>query len=107
VLHSFFQKDDFILSCGGGTPCYFDNMKKMNEKGVTIYLKTDIDELIKRLKVEKEIRPLLNDIKEDQLKSFIEDKLNTREPFYQQAVYHFNTAYLTNDNFKKIIRQYA
>ena len=106
MLHSFFEKDNFILSCGGGTPCFFNNMEKMNEQGVTVYLKTDIDELIKRLSAEKEIRPLIKEVKDELLKDFILQKLNEREPFYQKAMYHFNTAYLSVENFNKIIRQH-
>jgi shikimate kinase len=107
VLHSFFTKDNFIISCGGGTPCFFNNMEKMNEKGVTIFLKTEVDELVKRLSLEKETRPLIKGIDDNALKEYIREKLNDREPFYNKAVYHFNTAYLNNDNFKRIIRQYA
>jgi shikimate kinase len=107
VLHSFFEKDNFILSCGGGTPCYFNNMGKMGEKGATIYLKTDIDELVKRLSDEKETRPLLKEVNDDMLKDFILQKLKEREPFYQKAMYHFNTKYLTAENFKRITRQYV
>lgn len=107
MLHSFFEKDHFILSCGGGTPCFFDNMTKMNQHGITIYLKTDVDELVKRLLKEKALRPVISNVKDDMLKDFIIDKLKGREAFYQKAIYHFNTAYLDNDNFKKIIRLYA
>ena len=107
TLHSFFTKDNFILSCGGGTPCFYNNMSKMNAAGATIYLKTDIDELVQRLSAEKEIRPLIKDVKDEALKDFILQKLNEREPFYKKAAYHFNTKYLTNDNFQRIIRQYV
>ena len=79
----------------------------MNEKGVTIYLKTATDELVKRLSLEKETRPLIRGLDDNILKNYIAEKLNDREPFYSRAVYHFNTAYLNNDNFQRIIRQYA
>ena len=39
ALHGFGQRDQFILSCGGGTPCFFDNMDWMNDHGITIYLR--------------------------------------------------------------------
>ena len=79
----------------------------MNLKGVTIYLKTDVEELVKRLSHEKETRPLIKGLTNETLKDYISEKLDDREPFYSKAVYHFNTAFLTNDNFQKIIRQYA
>ncbi|HET9057983.1 MAG TPA: shikimate kinase [Chitinophagaceae bacterium] len=106
VLSSFFKKDNFILSCGGGTPCFFNNMKKMNQKGVTIYLKTGIDELVKRLSAEKQIRPLIGNVEDDLLKDFILQRLKEREPFYSKAIYHFNTAFLSEENFKKIASQH-
>src|SRR5882757_5624329 len=41
VLNELLEEDDFVMACGGGTPCYFDNMDKMNEAGVTLYLKME------------------------------------------------------------------
>ena len=48
MLESFLKKDDFILSCGGGAPCFHKNMKQMNNAGVTIYLKCSAAELAQR-----------------------------------------------------------
>ncbi len=43
------KNENILLSTGGGTSCYFDNMKLMNETGVTIYLEVDIHTLVNRL----------------------------------------------------------
>lgn len=63
--------DRFILSCGGGTPCFFNNIQFMKRKGKVIWLNTEIDTLVKRLLKEKSKRPLLKNIADGELKSFI------------------------------------
>jgi shikimate kinase len=107
MLHKLLLRDNYILSCGGGTPCFFDNMKKMNQKGVTIYLKTPAHILASRLRQEKETRPLIREMSDDMLIPFIEQKLGERRHYYSQATYHFDTEYLSNENFERIIRRHG
>ncbi|MBN8785522.1 MAG: shikimate kinase, partial [Terrimonas sp.] len=57
ALYQFKNKNDFILSTGGGTPCFFDNMQWMNDNGITIYLNTSVQVLAERLTKEKDHRP--------------------------------------------------
>lgn len=102
VLQSFLDKDSFILSCGGGTPCFFNNAKWMNQNGVTIYLKATPQQLAERLRTEKDTRPLIKDVPDELLESFIAQKLNERMEWYAQAMYHLPAANLTNDNFDRI-----
>jgi shikimate kinase len=59
TLQELLEEDDYVMACGGGTPCFFDNMDRMNEAGVTIYLKMSTDVLADRLQTETETRPLL------------------------------------------------
>lgn len=77
-----------VISCGGGTPCFFDNLDWMKQNGLTIYLKTPVEILVNRLENEKAHRPLLQ--KMENLSQFIETKLKEREPFYCNAsiIYH-------------------
>lgn len=107
MLRQLLLRDNFILSCGGGTPCFFDNMKKMNQYGVTIYLKASPVELASRLSQEKETRPLIKDIGNDMLIPYIEQKLDERRLYYSQAIYHFDTVFLSNENFERIIRRHG
>jgi shikimate kinase len=102
VLHAFAQKDSFVLSCGGGTPCFSDNIKWMNKHGVTIYLKATPHQLTQRLLTEKDTRPLIKDVPDDLLESFIAQKLNDRIEWYIQAMYHLPVAHLANENFDRI-----
>lgn len=86
-LTEFFQKDNFVLSAGGGTPCFFDNIKWMNQTGITIYLQLQAGVLASRLLASKIKRPLLDGKNEQEFHDFIARQLNNRELFYLQARY--------------------
>src|SRR5690606_18807880 len=75
-----------IISTGGGTPCFNDNIEWMNENGTTVYLKLPPRALLKRLSgKEGTSRPLLKGKNEEQILDFIIMKLSEREKFYEQA----------------------
>lgn len=78
-----------IISCGGGTPCFHDNMKWIKDHGISIYLKTSEELLFKRLNNQKEGRPLISSMLDDDLKHFISMKIKEREKFYEQADYTY------------------
>lgn len=87
--HAFIQEldmaDNLIISTGGGTPCFFDNMKAMNEMGLTIYLNRSKEDVIIRLERGKHKRPLIQHLTTEELSLFYDTKLAEREKFYQQA----------------------
>lgn len=85
MLHEVAEFENVVISCGGGTPCYFDNLDYMNKQAETIYLKADADYIFRHLIGSKNERPLLKGMTPDQLKTFIENQLSEREPFYSQA----------------------
>jgi shikimate kinase len=74
-----------VISTGGGTPCYIDNMDFMIETGLTIYLKLTPAELKSRLSQSKGERPLINDLDQKELTSFIKEKLAVREKWYERS----------------------
>jgi len=76
-----------IISCGGGTPCFYDNMEWIKDYGISIYLKTSEELLFKRLNNQKSGRPLISGMSDDDLRNFISMKLTEREIFYKQADY--------------------
>ncbi|MCB0443836.1 MAG: shikimate kinase [Flavobacterium sp.] len=79
-------KNDFVLSLGGGTPCYANNhLFLQNHDIISIYLKTSVGELKKRLKEEKLARPLISNVKEEELEEFIAKHLFDRSFYYHQA----------------------
>jgi shikimate kinase len=77
--------DRFILSCGGGTPCFFNNIDFMKKNGKVIWLNTSIDALRERLFKERATRPLIKAIGDLELKSYIIRKLGERKMYYEQA----------------------
>lgn len=77
--------DSFIIATGGGTPCYFNNIEYMNNSGTTVWINTSPDELFKRLIKEKENRPLIRELSDEQLHSFIFKKYADRRIYYEQA----------------------
>lgn len=85
LLHEVAAFENVLVSTGGGTPCFFDNMSFMNEAGTTIYLKVSVDELANRLEVCKQTRPVLQNRSGEELKSFVQESLDSRRPFYDQA----------------------
>jgi len=80
-----------VISTGGGTPYFFDNIKWMKTNGKVVYIELDEAVLFSRLKTTNlEHRPLLKGLDDDGLKVFIHDKLEEREPYYTQAHLKFN-----------------
>ncbi len=94
MLHEVGEFENVVLACGGGTPCFFDNMDYMNAVGETVFLDVCPDVLFRRLKVAKSKRPLLADKSDDELMDAILSALARRVPFYSQAKYRFNAELL-------------
>ena len=79
------NNESFVMSVGGGTPCFYDNMEVIKQSGSSIYLKYNAGILTSRLINAKSKRPLVKNLSEIELKVFIQNKLNEREEFYLQA----------------------
>ena len=79
------DQESFILSCGGGTPCFFNNIEFMKKNGKVIWLNTSIDALTNRLQKERMTRPLISDVEEADLRRYVIRKLSERRMYYQQA----------------------
>lgn len=85
ALKKLIEKENVVIACGGGTPCYYDNIDLMNKNGITVYIKMSVDTLISRLKSGKENRPLIAKKSDGELKEFITRQLEKREDFYHKA----------------------
>ena len=100
MLHEVAEFEDVIISCGGGTPCFFDNMDYLNQQGQVVYLKADPEVLYKHLMMAKTERPLIKGKSHDELLTFIREQLEKREPFYSKARYTLDVNLM--DNYEKI-----
>ena len=100
MLHEVAEFEDIVLSCGGGTPCFFDNMDYMNQQGEVIWLKADAEVLYKHLLMGKTERPLLKGKSPDELIAFIREQLEKREPFYAKAHHVLDVSLM--DTYEKI-----
>lgn len=85
MLHEVAEFENIVLSCGGGTPCYSDNMEYMNTVAETVWLRATPDVLQTHLGMGKSIRPLIQGKPPDELHDFIVKSLRQREPYYTQA----------------------
>ena len=70
MLHEVAEFEDVVISAGGGTPCFFDNMDYMNACGDTVFLQVEPEVLFHRLKVAKQQRPLLANKSDEELMNF-------------------------------------
>lgn len=100
MLHEVAEFEDVIISCGGGTPCFFDNIDYMNQQAPVVYLKAEPDVLFKHLAMSKNDRPLLRGKSQEELIAFIKDQLEKREPFYTKASYSLDVSLM--DDYSKI-----
>lgn len=87
ALKKVIEKENTVVACGGGTPCYYNNMEMMNNNGTTVYLKMSADSLVNRLMNAKDKRPLILNKDEKQLREFVNRQLEKREDTYHQAQY--------------------
>ncbi len=87
-LKELLEKDEsFVLSLGGGTPCYAGNMDVIvNKENITsVYLRTSINTIVERLEQEKDSRPLVAKLNKEELHEFVAKHLFERSFFYEKA----------------------
>lgn len=86
-----------IVACGGGTPCFGDNMDRLNASGLTVYLQAPHSSLLRRLSEGKAKRPLIADLDDESLASFITTQLALRDPYYTRATLSFDSSRLEDE----------
>lgn len=74
-----------VIAVGGGLPCYFDNLEVLKTNGKVIYINASLQTIAKRLKQEREYRPLIQHLTDNELFPFVEEKLTERKEFYKKA----------------------
>ncbi|MBU8882901.1 shikimate kinase [Kaistella sp. DKR-2] len=85
------SSEDCILSVGGGTPAYFNNMEIINQHSESIFLRTSVTNLTERILKQKDKRPLVVNIAEEDLPEFIAKHLFERNIYYSQAKFTIDT----------------
>lgn len=100
LLRELGKEERFLISCGGGTPCFQDNMDFMNENGITIWLNPSVPVMVERLQRKKYKRPLIQDLPDEDLTAFIEKKLAERQPFYQQSQHIIDSDHISLETFE-------
>lgn len=92
------QQDDFVMACGGGTPCFFESMDEMNAAGVTIYLEMTPKAVVDRVMSSKEERPILKGLTEEAMLEKVAFQLEKRAPFYKRAHWTINGVNLDTED---------
>ena len=93
-------KDEFVLATGGGMPCHNNVIEKLNELGTTFYLERSAKELTNRLINAKAKRPLIEGMTSEELEFFVEEKLDERKEYYQNANFTLDRA---DQNVKEVV----
>jgi shikimate kinase len=77
--------DNIVVSTGGGTPCFYDNMEVICNAGISVYLRWSVPALVGRLKLVRRKRPLLKDVPPGELHDRVTRQLADRDYYYTQA----------------------
>ncbi len=105
ILKKTISLENSIIACGGGTACFYDNMQWMNKNGTTVFLNQTIDYLVQHLMKDKNHRPLIASLNENDLRKYIHTKLEERLPFYNQSEIILHTDKLNAFGFGYIKNQ--
>lgn len=76
---------NIVVACGGGMPCFGDNMAKMLTHGTVIYLQSSEEALFDRLLANKQHRFLICNKNADELSEYIRTTLALRSRYYCRA----------------------
>ncbi len=106
VLKDWIKRDNYLMACGGGTPCYKNNMDLMNASGSTVYLDVPSEVLLSRLSNSKVNRPLIQGMTKSELKIYIDNKINERKPYYLKSKIWINPIETSLDTFVTSLRYF-
>ncbi len=105
TLIEMLQHDNCIIACGGGTPCFKNNIDWMNNNGTTIFLSATPSKLLDNILKDNKDRPLLKNTNKGELLFFIEMKLKERMLFYSKAQLHLEVAGLMPSSIENLIHK--
>lgn len=90
MLREVGEFENVVIACGGGTPCFYDNMDYMLERGTTVWLTASIDRIVDRLVINNSRRPLMAGKSRDEIEKTVISGLSARQKFYSRAGIHFS-----------------
>jgi len=107
TLKEIIKTEHAVISTGGGTPCFFDNMEVINQNGLSIFLNIPIKDITKRLvESPEQNRPLIKGKNQEQIEKILEEKLLERLPYYSKASVEFADSSVTADQIiEEVLRQ--
>lgn len=97
--------ENILVSTGGGTPCFFQNMDAINANGRSIFLKLDEKSLINRLLNSRDSRPLLAGKDQEELTTFVKSHLKERLPYYERAHLQFEMLHLNSKRLDELVKE--
>jgi len=97
------RNDNCIIACGGGTPCFKNNMDWMNKNGLTILLNSTPSKILENIINDNKARPLLKKTNKGELLFFIEMKLKERIDFYNKANVQLQAFELNSNSIDAIL----
>ena len=93
------DRSNLIIACGGGTPCFGDNMSMMNGAGLTVWLTAPIEVIVRRLVAERSARPLVSKLSDGgELENYVAENLQRRAPHYGKAHKRFDSSKLESES---------
>jgi shikimate kinase len=105
TLLDTFEMTKTIIACGGGTPCYSDNMALIKEHGFPIWIKAPIPYILQRVLNNPSKRPLLKNLDKVALHHKIEEQITAREPFYAKASLIFDVESTKQEDFITFVKK--
>jgi shikimate kinase len=94
-----------VISTGGGTPCFNNNMDLIKKHGFSVYIQMHPHSLFVRLKHAKRLRPRTSFLNDDDLRKRITDDLELREKFYLQADFDIKGENIDIDKLAEVLRE--
>ena len=105
VLKATESLENTVISTGGGTACYFDNMDWMNQHGLTVFLRISPQAAVDRVLHSRHKRPLAIGKSEDELTEFVSKHYTSRMPFYEKAQIMVKSEDLDMDSLTERVRE--
>jgi shikimate kinase len=105
ILRQVIKNENSVISTGGGTPCFFDNMETINKHGISIFLNVPLEETAARLlNHPNKNRPLIVGKSPEQLMEFLKEKMKERKAYYEKATVAFHQADLKAKDIVKELK---